>query len=365
VSSGRAKRAKLLEGLGRELRNFSDQDVLFSQVLADRLGMNLTDFKCLSILERTGAVTAGQLAELTGLTSGAITGLIDRLEKAGFARRGRDPKDRRHVIIEAVPERSSDFEALLGASGRAMAELCAGYTEEQLDLILDFLTQGAALLHGETAKLRAEKGARAADAHGELSSPLGTLERARLRFMSGASHLTLRADAQLAQLYVARFTGRSPTVREEAGTVQIQYPRFSLLDWRKLSADIVLNGSIPWQLELKGGVSKLNADLSALRLESFELTGGASDSTAILPKPSGVVPVRVAGGTSDLSVSLPTGADARLRVKGGVSKLAFLEQRLDAVGGPLSLETPDYKSARDRYEIDVLGGASNLTVEAR
>jgi hypothetical protein len=85
-----------------------------------------------------------------------------------------------------------------------------------------------------------------------------------------------------------------PTVREEAGTVQIQYPRFSLLDWSKLSADIVLNGSIPWQLELKGGVSKLNADLSALRLESFD----------------------------DLSIVLPTGAAARLQVKGGVSKLA-------------------------------------------
>ncbi|MDY7228966.1 MarR family winged helix-turn-helix transcriptional regulator [Hyalangium rubrum] len=365
MSSGRGKRAELMEGLGRELRNFSDQDVLFSQALADRLGINLTDFKCLSILERTGAVTAGQLAELTGLTSGAVTGLIDRLEKAGFARRVRDPKDRRHVIIEAVPERGSDFEALLGASGRAMAELCAGYSEEQLGLLLDFLTRGATLLHGETASLRAEKGARAADAPGEFSAPLGSLESARLRFTSGVSHLTLRADAGMAQLYVARFEGRSPTVREEGGSVQIQYPRFSLLDWRKLKADVALNGSIPWQIELKGGVSKLNADLSALRLESIELTGGASDGVVTLPRPSGVVPIRVVGGASQLTLALPTGVAARLQVKGGVSKLAFLAQRLGAVGGQMSLETPDYKSAADRFDIEISGGASNLTVEDR
>src|SRR4051794_26920350 len=104
-----------MAALQQELRNFSDQDVLFSQALADRLGINLTDFKCLSILERTGAVTAGKLAELTGLTTGAVTGLIDRLEKAGWARRVRDPNDRRHVIIEAAKERSADFEALFGS----------------------------------------------------------------------------------------------------------------------------------------------------------------------------------------------------------------------------------------------------------
>jgi DNA-binding MarR family transcriptional regulator len=365
VSSGRGKRAAVLESLLRELRDFSDQDVLFSQALADRLGMNLTDFKCLSILERNGAVTAGKLAELTGLTSGAVTGLIDRLEKAGWARRVRDPNDRRHVIIEAATERGADFEALFSTSGRAMSELVEDYSEEQLAFLLDFLTRGAALLREETTRLRAEGGGRSAGTGGEFSSPLGEVKSARLRFVSGASRATLRADAQLEPLYVARFEGKVPTVKVEAGTLSIQYPRFSLLDWRKQAAQITLNGTIPWQLEFKGGVSKLDAELGALRLEALELTGGASDCVVRLPPPSGTVPIRVSGGVSDLSFHLPAGAAARLQVKGGASKLAFQEHRLGAVGGVINLESPDYKSAADRYDIEVLGGASNVSVTSR
>ena len=365
MSSGRGKRAALLESLLRELRDFSDQDVLFSQALAERLGINLTDFKCLSILERNGAVTAGKLAELTGLTSGAVTGLIDRLEKAGWARRVRDPHDRRHVIIEAVAERSADFEALFSTSGRAMAGLVEGYSEEQLGFLVDFFTRSAALLREETGKLRAEAGSRSEGTAGEFSSPLGAVKSARLRFVSGASRATLRTDARMELLYMARFEGKAPTVKEEAGTISVQYPRFSLLDWRKQAAAITLNATIPWHLELKGGVSKLDAELSALRLEALELTGGASDCVVRLPLPVGTVPIRVSGGASDLTLHLPAGAAARLQVKGGVSKLAFQDHRLGAVGGTMNLESPDYKSAENRYDIEFLGGASNLSVLSR
>lgn len=365
VSSGQGKRAALLEALQRELRDFSDQDVLFSQALADRLGINLTDFKCLSILERTGAVTAGKLAELTGLTSGAVTGLIDRLEKAGWARRVRDPNDRRHVIIEAASERRADFEALFSTSGRAMVELAEEFSDAQLGLLVDFFTRGAGALREETAKVRAEAGTRSAVLPGEFSAELGALTSARLRFLSGVSRATLKADADLSQLCVAHFEGKPPTVREEAGTVSIQYARFSLLDWRKQAADITLNSSIPWQIELKGGVSKLDADLSALRLESLELTGGATDVVVKLPRPSGTVSIRISGGGSDLSFQLPAGVVARLQVKGGVSKLAFQEHRLGAVGGPLNLESPEYKNEADRYDFELTGGASNLSVVNR
>ncbi len=365
MSRGQGKRAQLLESLLRELRDFSDQDVLFSQALADRLGINLTDFKCLSILERNGAVTAGKLAELTGLTSGAVTGLIDRLEKAGWARRVRDPNDRRHVIIEAVAERGEEFGELFSATGRAMAELVEGYSDEQLGFLLDFLTRCAALLREQTAGMRAEAGGRSAGTPGEFSGPLGALKSARLRFMSGSSKVTMRTDARMPQLYLARFEGKVPTVREERGTVSIQYPRFSLMDWRKQAAEITLNETIPWQLELKGGVSRLDAELGALRLESLELTGGTSEVVVRLPPPSGTVPIRVTGGASDLSFHLPAGTAARLQVKGGASKLAFQDHRLGAVGGLLNLESPDYKSASDRYDIEVTGGASNLSVVPR
>jgi hypothetical protein len=138
-----------------------------------------------------------------------------------------------------------------------------------------------------------------------------------------------------------------------------------MLDWRKLAADVTLNGSIPWRLELKGGVSRLEAELSALRLESLELLGGASDVVITLPRPSGTVPIRLTGGASQITFQLPAGVAARLQVKGGVSKLAFESQRLGAVGGHTSLESTDYKSAVDRFDIEVTGGASNLTIAPR
>ncbi|WP_224372838.1 MarR family winged helix-turn-helix transcriptional regulator [Hyalangium versicolor] len=365
MSSGEGKRSELFEAVRRELRDFSDQDVFFSQALADRLGMTLTDLKCLSILERTGPVTAGRLAELTGLTSGAITGLIDRLEKGGWARRVRDPKDRRHVFIEVTPRNDSAFDEVAGSSRDALEALISSYTGDQLDAILDFLHRSAELFREETVKLRAQTGARGTSAPGEVSLPLRGLTGARLKFTSGASHVTLRAEPAMADLFAARFEGKPPTVKEEDGTVSIQYQRFSLLDWRKLSADIVLNASIPWRLELKGGVSKLDANLADARLESLEVSSGASQTAVALPPPSGTVPVRIVGGASDISFTLPATAAARLQLKGGASALLFKEQYLGAVGGQMSLETPDFKSAVDRYDFELTGGASNLSIKSR
>ncbi|WP_224250022.1 MarR family winged helix-turn-helix transcriptional regulator [Hyalangium gracile] len=365
MSSVQGARSAMFEAVRRELRDFSDQDILFSQAIADRLGVTLTDLKCLSILERTGAVTAGRLAELTGLTSGAITGLIDRLEKGGWVRRVRDPKDRRHVIIEAVPDKGDAFDAAFGTSRGALDELISSYTPEQLECILDFLHRGAEMLREETARMRAEAGARSASTPGEVSLPLRGLTSARLRFVSGASQVTLRASAELTELMVARFEGRPPVVREEAGTVSIQYQRFSLLDWRKLGADIALNASIPWRIELKGGASKLDARLEELRLESLELSSGASQLTLALPPPSGTVPIRIVGGASDVTFTLPARTAARMQVKGGASALAFNEQYLGAAGGQTSLETSDYRSVADRYDFEVMGGASNLSIKSR
>src|SRR6266852_1771624 len=93
------RRAVLLAALFREFREMSAATIMFHQAIADRLGMNITDHKCADILSRTGPITAGELAQRTGLTTGAITGVIDRLEKAGFVCRAKDPSDRRRVIL--------------------------------------------------------------------------------------------------------------------------------------------------------------------------------------------------------------------------------------------------------------------------
>src|SRR5438105_15388836 len=97
----RPSRAKLLQTLATEVgRTLSTHTVMLHAAVAERLGLNITDHKALDFACRGGGpVTAGELAELTGLTTGAITGVIDRLEKAGFARRERDPNDRRRIIL--------------------------------------------------------------------------------------------------------------------------------------------------------------------------------------------------------------------------------------------------------------------------
>jgi DNA-binding MarR family transcriptional regulator len=102
MSSNNSERLQTIEHLIRELKTSSSRGILFHQTLADWLGLNITDHKCLGFLLEEGPQTAGRLAELTGLTTGAITGVIDRLEKAGYVKREKDSHDRRRVMIEPI-----------------------------------------------------------------------------------------------------------------------------------------------------------------------------------------------------------------------------------------------------------------------
>src|SRR5262245_28604316 len=106
MSMDQSERATLLTVVGRDLgREVSARRVTFLQAIDELLGLNTTDHNALDLLSRAGPITAGELAELTGLTTGAITGIIDRLEKAGFVCRENDPKDRRRVIIRPLMEK--------------------------------------------------------------------------------------------------------------------------------------------------------------------------------------------------------------------------------------------------------------------
>ena len=157
MSSPSTDRAATQAALDRTLRETSAQSVLFSQAVADRVGMNPTDLESLDILARHGPMTAGRLAELTGLTSGAITGLVDRLERRGYARREPHPTDRRSVIVEPHIENAErDLgPAYVGMSG-AMDELMSRYSDEDLAVILDFMTRAAAITGEQIARLRSE-----------------------------------------------------------------------------------------------------------------------------------------------------------------------------------------------------------------
>jgi DNA-binding MarR family transcriptional regulator len=149
-------KSELVALLIEAMRETSTVTIMFHQAIAERLGMNVTDHKCAGFLLQGGPVTAGELARLTGLTTGAITGVIDRLEKAGFARRARDANDRRRVIIEPDRKRiERNIVPLFDSMGRAAAELCARYSAQELRLILDFAVRSREIGEAETRKLQA------------------------------------------------------------------------------------------------------------------------------------------------------------------------------------------------------------------
>src|SRR5262245_4534642 len=100
----------------------STATIMFHQAVADRLGLHPTDHKCADILFLKGPLSAGELAELTGLTTGAITGVIDRLEGAGFVRREDDPRDRRRVIVRVLPASHRKIGGLFESFAAAMGQ---------------------------------------------------------------------------------------------------------------------------------------------------------------------------------------------------------------------------------------------------
>lgn len=160
MSSDLSSREALIVAVGREMRVFSAQTVLYTQAIADRLGVNLTDLNCAAILSIAGPITAGRLAELTGLTTGAITGVVDRLERYGYARREADPRDRRRVIIRLLPEQvEREAGPLFAPMLRAAAEVSAGYSDHDLSVIVDFISRSTPVLRDETIRLRAEQAA--------------------------------------------------------------------------------------------------------------------------------------------------------------------------------------------------------------
>jgi DNA-binding MarR family transcriptional regulator len=136
---GSLKRDKIA-ALIAAFRASENLDRAFDNRAAEALGINLTDLHCLNIVENRGGLTAGALAAEAGLTSGAVTGVVDRLERAGYARRVPDPADRRRISIEVTDHfyaRANEIWAPVAAEWQA--ELSRRFTGEELDLIGDFL----------------------------------------------------------------------------------------------------------------------------------------------------------------------------------------------------------------------------------
>src|SRR5437764_14717513 len=134
-------RAALMEELEHAVRKSSALGVIFGQTVANRVGISSSDLECLDFLNIEGRVTAGRLAELTGLTTGAITGVVDRLEKAGLVRRERDEADRRKVFIAIVPENVAKVGRFYEHLQRGMVKLWESYSDAELRLLLEFASR--------------------------------------------------------------------------------------------------------------------------------------------------------------------------------------------------------------------------------
>lgn len=156
MSTVAEERAALEEAIEAALRESSGLAVLFSQAVADTVGIRPTDLEALDVLVRTGPVTAGRFAALTGLTSGAITGLVDRLERRGYVRREPNPADRRSVLVCAVEHAERELAPVYQGMKHASRGLLARYSVAELAVILDFLTRATALTNEQIARLRAE-----------------------------------------------------------------------------------------------------------------------------------------------------------------------------------------------------------------
>nr|WP_198960680.1 MULTISPECIES: MarR family transcriptional regulator [unclassified Cohnella] len=138
------------------MRGLGTRTVLYQQSVATALGLYNNDFLSIDILHEKGPITAGELSKLTGLTTGSVTALIDRLEKNGFVQRQPDPKDRRKVIIVPLYENKEDVSRIYLQLHAEMVKLASSYSDEELALITQFLGQASAVLEDQIHHLNSK-----------------------------------------------------------------------------------------------------------------------------------------------------------------------------------------------------------------
>ncbi len=349
--------------------------------VAARLGLNPTDLRCLELVSSEPGLTPTRLAELAGLTSGAITGVLDRLEEAGYLRRQADAVDRRRLTVSIEAARQAEWAHPFETLAERAAELGMNLPDEARGALPAYLDGLAGLLSAETDRLRVKtRGGMIGDTY---VAPRLEVSVARLVFATGAprisvggaalgqqvrmvaeaaaSRLVLSAGDTEDELLRARFTGPSPDVRASGGTVTMRYRR-RLIDTRSRRASVALQPGLPWRVEVSGGITDLEGDLRAITLAGLEVTGGANHLRLRLGPPSGTARIVLHGGASDVRLFRPPDVGVDLRIRGGVSHLRFDARRYDGVTGELRLQSDDLASAADRYEIELAGGTSHATV---
>ncbi len=151
----RDERRELIREVAEAIRVYGSAQDLLDEAAAERLGINRTDARVLDVLERSGRMAAGGIAEQSGLTTGAVTGLLDRLERAGYVRRIRDQQDRRRVLVEMTPRARKLAMEVYGPIGADGYRELERYSDQQLRLLRDHHRKGAEFLMRHADRLKA------------------------------------------------------------------------------------------------------------------------------------------------------------------------------------------------------------------
>jgi DNA-binding MarR family transcriptional regulator len=156
VPRGEGTRRDARRDVREGLREVGIQLAQLNRRVSGRLGLRDADMDCLDLISRLGPIGASPLAKVAGLHPATLTGVLDRLERAGWIVRERDPQDRRAVRIRALPERGKEVLAQFAGMNGAVQEICSHYDEEQLSVIADFLTRIAEAGQASTQALDEE-----------------------------------------------------------------------------------------------------------------------------------------------------------------------------------------------------------------
>lgn len=147
-------KAELVAAIGEAAQRYQESTELFDTAAAEAMGLGPTDLRCLAIIHRHGSVAAGEVARETGLTRGATTTALDRVERAGYARRKPDPNDRRGVLVELTDKGRRTSASIWSGLAEAGHGLLARYTVVELQAVLRFLEEGRRLQEEQASLLR-------------------------------------------------------------------------------------------------------------------------------------------------------------------------------------------------------------------
>jgi DNA-binding MarR family transcriptional regulator len=143
----------LIAELMMGVRKLTRSSLMLQYAIAEKMKLNATDAECIDFLMEMGPSTAGDLAKATRLTTGAITNVIDRLENAGFVKRGKDPQDRRKVIIRYNPKKHQKTKRLYDAMAADVHQLFSGYNESKLQALLQYSESLTAIFQKHTEEI--------------------------------------------------------------------------------------------------------------------------------------------------------------------------------------------------------------------